>query len=1495
MIYGLILAQMSLVVNEIHGDSELVEAKGGGVLYANWSKANWNSHGVLLLLLSFDLAVQLYARTVFGYFSTSVWNTVYFCSLLTLTAVHLCGSQELFLDVAFLRSLLLMSRRSRLRNNISTIMRTLPSTWHVWYLMLCVILFYSGIGKILFSGQYDFSTCEQAGLNTWAVYDHIPTASLALLVLSTTENYPYLMLPAYYNGSKTVAICYHASFTVFAVFILKPILLAVVYDRWKETRLAEAVNDRLTEYQALLAAYSVLTRTMLDRQNTSHEDKISGEYSKQYHGSTDDSRYAEDSEEREGDGNHDGFSNDRDGDVFAGPLLVRVRVAVEVLHRLALQPLSELSKDGNSVYGGGKYCSAVGRMRSNSSEKQKQTLEHPLIRPEMVLVQLDQQSLEGVAHVEVVGRLNMIMVAHGIRKGRRRVSFQGVAGGPTQQQPQQIELLLADPQVWQRRLLLRQRRQQRQQARMRRRGCGCGKPRPLDLPLFRQLLTIVQPERTPAQVAHMFRFMLSTSTETSTSTTTVRGPGPATRLRSPSNAAQWSGGGRGRSRVKAQEIVLKQFMVHLLDVLDFDSFHDSPDEDGDYFDYSTPGCSTPGYSTPEQPTLARSGPQGGPDGGVDGQDGQDGQRDSLLEAQHGQTQAQYRPRPSWLEYEETMAIAAAAVADGGWLDKAARIVLAVHTCNVLLAGTFIGSGGDSCGSKGIFVGCTIFFAVELSLKVSCGHAHTQMYARGSGKARTIKESLSHISVSIARGVEVVAVAYALVAVLASVISQPDDAADNGRHGPRSLHHPISSINANLALSQTLLLLRLLTLSPSILRTLEGLMAVWREVFVFFASLLVVTYFYAALGIRALHPVREGGYNHGKTHSGESMPPDMDNMDQGMSMNSCDTFGHCFLMLFQIWTENDWNDILYPNIYQFGPHGQQLLVVLYWTSYFWLINFVVVNVLTALMLDAFTKLQAVLDQQRVQFDDSSSNNNSRSSSSSSSSRQLHCSSLYTSNLLTSRFRILNRSSTSLHTRNLTSWQQQPGRMSSAQAPLLAKDEQQPHGESQPHVAGVLRQRRQFASNGGVTLLAARPSNAGHGSLHRGEGAGGSRGGEGVVKDRGAGEINGPREQRPNQSEGRKQGGISGMSNVVRSHVVLSKASARLKAKAEAVMAQWESHRLEQRWQRRWETVGMAAEEVSVLEGLLNDVGQEEEEEESYYPGITHGNNKREEDSNNSRSRVGGSNSGTSRSSIGTHGRIGDQQQTYEGQEGEGGWEEWEEEEEEWEEQEERERIVWRQTKRLDLAVGVAYRDRRRQHQLWVVDAVLSAVWRTVTPLADRVLGRMICCGSRSRHATAFVPASSHSNTRASGYSSHTGASGRGGILLKRPKCDKESATATSAHTSDTQCQDSQHYSSTAAPSVTPSSVTSTGSIFCPPAHLSSGGGLFHSPSVAAGWDNLGSEGAAGGRQYSGGSDGVGMSGGGGRARSGNISVLGATRAGLPTPSGEPALGVTHVTN
>jgi len=191
------------------------------------------------------------------------WNAT-FC-IVALLHLSLCWCPA-YSALAFLRPLLLAAKSRSLGHTVATILKTLPKARDVTLLFITIILLYAGIGKLLFRHIYTVDTCQTAGLSDGehSQFDHVGGAILALFVLSTTENYPDVMYPAYHSAEYQdrdkhwIVVVYFGSFLILVLFLIMPLLLAVIYEQWKEVHRRDSTQNRILAYQALIAAYHVL-------------------------------------------------------------------------------------------------------------------------------------------------------------------------------------------------------------------------------------------------------------------------------------------------------------------------------------------------------------------------------------------------------------------------------------------------------------------------------------------------------------------------------------------------------------------------------------------------------------------------------------------------------------------------------------------------------------------------------------------------------------------------------------------------------------------------------------------------------------------------------------------------------------------------------------------------------------------------------------------------------------------------------------------------------------------------------------------------------------------------------------------------------------------------------------------------------------------------------------------------------------------------------------
>jgi len=76
-------------------------------------------------------------------------------------------------------------------------------------------------------------------------------------ILSTTENYPFIMYPAY-DYSPVIASIFFFSYIMLMVYIVLALFQAAVYKAWSQELESQELRTRVRTYHSLLAAYHVL-------------------------------------------------------------------------------------------------------------------------------------------------------------------------------------------------------------------------------------------------------------------------------------------------------------------------------------------------------------------------------------------------------------------------------------------------------------------------------------------------------------------------------------------------------------------------------------------------------------------------------------------------------------------------------------------------------------------------------------------------------------------------------------------------------------------------------------------------------------------------------------------------------------------------------------------------------------------------------------------------------------------------------------------------------------------------------------------------------------------------------------------------------------------------------------------------------------------------------------------------------------------------------------
>ena len=125
--------------------------------------------------------------------------------------------------------------------------------WQVVVIYLVFVTFYALLGMELLHGYYHHLDTEYTD-----AFSTFPRAMLTLFVLTTTENFPFVMYPPLYRGNPVLALGYFVSFLVVIVYLVMNMLLAAFYEAWKGQHERQLLNDRVRRYHALILVHHTL-------------------------------------------------------------------------------------------------------------------------------------------------------------------------------------------------------------------------------------------------------------------------------------------------------------------------------------------------------------------------------------------------------------------------------------------------------------------------------------------------------------------------------------------------------------------------------------------------------------------------------------------------------------------------------------------------------------------------------------------------------------------------------------------------------------------------------------------------------------------------------------------------------------------------------------------------------------------------------------------------------------------------------------------------------------------------------------------------------------------------------------------------------------------------------------------------------------------------------------------------------------------------------------
>lgn len=122
----------------------------------------------------------------------------------------------------------------------------------------CFVLWFAFVAVFLFADEMHEFVYESTGqpFEIPTAFDSIPQAFLRLIVLFSSENYPYLLLPAW--ASSTGSFTFFFSFTFIGTFFLRSIVLAYIVHIYMGVAKKQVAKERRKEWKGLVKAFNLL-------------------------------------------------------------------------------------------------------------------------------------------------------------------------------------------------------------------------------------------------------------------------------------------------------------------------------------------------------------------------------------------------------------------------------------------------------------------------------------------------------------------------------------------------------------------------------------------------------------------------------------------------------------------------------------------------------------------------------------------------------------------------------------------------------------------------------------------------------------------------------------------------------------------------------------------------------------------------------------------------------------------------------------------------------------------------------------------------------------------------------------------------------------------------------------------------------------------------------------------------------------------------------------
>ncbi|CEP01150.1 unnamed protein product (mitochondrion) [Plasmodiophora brassicae] len=156
-----------------------------------------------------------------------------------------------------LRPVLVISACRPLRQFVAVALLTLVSMAHLLGLLVVIIVIYAMAGVALFADTPQYRDPAQIPYSAVQNFATFASASTALSVLVTTENFPDIYLPAL-HAHPVLATLYFLSFFVLGPWVIMSLVMADTYRCYRMHQARKVSRVRSKEHRSLFCAFHVL-------------------------------------------------------------------------------------------------------------------------------------------------------------------------------------------------------------------------------------------------------------------------------------------------------------------------------------------------------------------------------------------------------------------------------------------------------------------------------------------------------------------------------------------------------------------------------------------------------------------------------------------------------------------------------------------------------------------------------------------------------------------------------------------------------------------------------------------------------------------------------------------------------------------------------------------------------------------------------------------------------------------------------------------------------------------------------------------------------------------------------------------------------------------------------------------------------------------------------------------------------------------------------------